>query len=206
MALPNLVTGLILVGGSGQRLGLRDKALMLLAGEPLLVHVRRRLETQTNGILLGVHEGEEGRLLPWCRGCLEVADERHPRQGPLASLEAALRVSPSDWLLSVPVDAPFLPLDLVQRLLAALQGAGRPAIAVNRGRVHPVIALWPRVLLGKISQALDNNDRGLKYFLRHTPHVEVVFPDVVDGVDPFFNINTPEDWQLASRVNVPIGG
>ncbi len=206
MAIPGQITGLILVGGSGQRLGSQDKALLRLVGEPLLVHVRRRLEPQTDGILLGIHEGGAGRLAPWCQGCLEVADERHPRQGPLASLEAALRVAPGDWLLSVPVDAPFIPLDLAQRLVAALQGLEQPAIAVNRGRAHPVIALWPRSLLAKISQALDNNDRGLKYFLRHTPHVEVVFPDVVEGVDPFFNINTPEDWQLASQVTMLTGG
>ncbi|HIJ83390.1 MAG TPA: NTP transferase domain-containing protein, partial [Magnetococcales bacterium] len=131
--------------------------------------------------------------------CSIVVDERQPRQGPLAGLEAALKVITTDWLLSVPVDVPFFPLNLAQRFFEAVGNTRQPAIAMNRGRTHPVVALWPRDILNKISQALDNNDRGLNYFLRHTPHCEVAFPDDKNGVDPFFNINTQQDLEQAEQ-------
>lgn len=192
------ITGLILAGGEGQRIGGGGKSLLSLGGVSMLEHVRRRLEPQTRGIMLGVY-GDREALIPFCRGCLIVTDSRIPRQGPMAGLEAALKVVTTDWLLSVPVDVPFFPIDLAQRLFTETQGGEQPVIAVNRGREHPVIALWPKNIVGKIAKALDNNDRGLKYFLRHIPHVEVSFPDECDGVDPFFNINTLQDLEWAEQ-------
>ncbi|MBF0604339.1 MAG: molybdenum cofactor guanylyltransferase [Nitrospirae bacterium] len=192
------ITGLILAGGEGQRVGGGGKALLPLDGCSLLEHVRRRLEPQTCGIMLAVH-GDREALIPFCGECTVVVDSRIPRQGPMAGLEAALKTVTTDWLLSVPVDVPFFPMDLAQRLFSETEGGESPVIAVNRGREHPVIALWPKNIVEKITMALDNNDRGLKYFLRCVPHVTVTFSDENNGVDPFFNINTREDLQWAEQ-------
>ncbi|MBF0349354.1 MAG: molybdenum cofactor guanylyltransferase [Magnetococcales bacterium] len=191
------ITGLILAGGRGARMGLRNKAMLPLGGEILLARVRRRLASQVSGIMVAVH-GDVSDWAPLCAGCSVVVDERQPRQGPLAGLETALRHVPNDWLLSVPVDVPFFPLDLAWRLGGECRDGRQPIVAMSRGRMHPTVALWPGGMLGAVTAALDRNQRGLNDFLRQIPHVRVEFPDEYGGFDPFFNINTLQDLEEAA--------
>ncbi|MBF0109403.1 MAG: molybdenum cofactor guanylyltransferase [Magnetococcales bacterium] len=198
MGFDGAVTGLILAGGSGVRVGRRNKALLYLGTQTLLSRVRERLACQTETILISVHDDPSS----WSslgEGCRIVTDERTTRQGPLAGLEAALRIAPNDWILSVPVDVPFFPLDLATRMGNKLGGERRPVIARNRGQLHPTIALWPREIVAAMRLALDNKDRGLQFFLRKTSHAIADFPDEYDGIDPFFNINTMDDLTWAHQ-------
>ncbi|MBF0311370.1 MAG: molybdenum cofactor guanylyltransferase [Magnetococcales bacterium] len=175
-----------------------DKAFMLLAGRPLLEHVVERLGDQVVAWVV-VSSGEvEGFR---SRGLRVLQDERPGRQGPLAGVEAALKHCATPWLLTVAVDLPFLPRNLVAMLLAAATD-GVPVVATDaEGRAHPVVALWPVGLLPQLSQALDAGERSLNLFLERVPHQRCLFPAAPDGqADPFFNINTPEDRVLAESL------
>ena len=137
------IFGLILAGGEGRRMGGADKALLPLAGRPLLAHVADRFEPQVERLALSAN-GDPARFAAFSFPVLADADDA--RLGPMAGLLAGL-----DWLAAmggthlatVSVDTPFLPCDLVPRLLLAGQETGGFAIAESQGRAHPTCGLWP---------------------------------------------------------------
>ena len=133
---------------------------------------------------------------------------QRPMEG---SFEARLRRAPQDEgedgmsetarvpsLLSVSGDAPFLPPDLVKRLQASQGGAGRPAFAASGGRDHYTVALWPLSLRGALRQALERGERRVGGFLAAHRAVTVEWP--VEPVDPFLNVNTPDDLAQAQAL------
>lgn len=199
---------LILAGGRSSRMG-SNKALLTLGGDTLLGHVLRRLAPQTSEIVLNAPDGLAGYAhLP------RIDDDRPGQAGPLAGILAGLKhlrrkraVSPaSDRLLSVPCDSPFVPLDLAARLAstgAESQGDATIAVACSDGRMHPVFALWPVAIADDLSQWLaDPENRRIKAFLARHRVVTVDFPlaeTATGSLDPFLNINTPEDLGMAER-------
>jgi molybdopterin-guanine dinucleotide biosynthesis protein A len=136
---PAGVTGLVLAGGRGRRLGGADKGLLALHGRPLVVHVRDRLSPQVQALLISAnrHAADYAALgvpvLGDAAAGLPPAADGQPR-GPLAGMLAGLRHAPTPWLACVPTDAPALPADLVQRLAqAAAQAGAHAALAVTPG-------------------------------------------------------------------------
>jgi molybdopterin-guanine dinucleotide biosynthesis protein A len=190
--------GVILAGGQGTRIG-GGKPLRYLAGRPLLAHVVERMAPQLDLLALN---GAAEAFGDWG---LPVIEDPIPRAGPLAGILAGM-----EWLrgldpeaariLTVPVDTPFLPFDLLARLSLARDSAGAEiAIATSGGIRHPVAGLWPVTLAEALRAALMGE--GLRKVERFLARHRVVLVDFsMLPVDPFFNVNTAEDLAEAERL------
>lgn len=193
---------LILAGGLSRRMG-RDKRLAHLGGRPLLAHVLERLRPQVESLAINAPQPLEiDPALPL------VPDTLPGRPGPLAGVLAGLRhaarTSPgASHLLTVPADTPFLPHDLVARLAAAADDPAGIVVAASRGRPHPVVALWPLSLVDDLEAWLrDPDNRRLQAFIARHPNRAVAFAGIstaIGDLDPFFNVNTPDDLATAER-------
>lgn len=137
------VTGLILAGGQGRRMGGRDKGLEPLAGRPLVAHVLDRLAGQLAGVMINANRHLD-RYADY--GDRLITDLEGGYQGPLMGIYSGLRAADTPWVLVVPCDTPALPMDLVPRLVAGLNDCDI-AVAHDGERLHPVVALlrtrWP---------------------------------------------------------------
>ncbi|TCM83475.1 molybdenum cofactor guanylyltransferase MobA [Rhodovulum steppense] len=195
------VVGVILAGGRGRRMGGVDKALIRLGGTTLLARVAARLGPQVAALALsanGLAEDYAEARLP------VLADPPPGNLGPLAGVLAGL-----DWaaeegaeaVATAAVDTPFLPADLVARLVAA--AGGGLAVAASCGRMHPTAALWPVGLREELRAALARGERRLGGFAHAKGAVTAGFE--AEGIDPFFNINTPDDLALAEAALQPPG-
>ncbi|NBB82344.1 MAG: molybdenum cofactor guanylyltransferase [Alphaproteobacteria bacterium] len=190
------ITAVVLAGGAGRRMGGADKGLLEVAGRPLVLWVLAALAPQADEALISAN-----RNLPRYQalGVPVVRDRRGGFQGPLAGIAAAFAATETDWLLVSPCDTPLLPSRLALRLWAGLAGdRGRPAMAADAERTHPLHALLPRALAGDLEAFLDSGGRSVCAWLeRHHPAV-VRFDE---DPDAFANLNRPEDQaQLAARL------
>lgn len=183
--------GCVLAGGLARRMGGGDKTLLALHGRPLLSHVLARISPQCAALALNTN-GDPARFAAF--GLPVWPDPLPGQPGPLAGVLAALEASPLPFVLTVPGDTPFLPPDLVARLHAAAMGA-RIAQAESGGRVHPVVALWPRTLAPALRDALAAGARAVHRFAAAQGAVAVPWPATPQ--DPFRNINTREDLARA---------
>ncbi|MBY0430563.1 MAG: molybdenum cofactor guanylyltransferase MobA [Rhodospirillales bacterium] len=196
------ITGLVLAGGLARRMGGGDKALRRVGGKPLLDYVVATLRPQVSELLLNAN-GDSGRFAAWTLPVVAdgLADYPGPLAGILAGLEWLRDNRPGcPWLLSVPTDTPFLPGDLAARLAESVaDGKAELACARSDGQVHPVVGLWPVTLAGDLRRALtEENLRKIdRWTARHRLAV-VDFPCV--PVDPFLNVNTPEDVTTAEAL------
>jgi molybdopterin-guanine dinucleotide biosynthesis protein A len=198
------IAGLILAGGRSSRMGGTDKTLLQLAGRPLTRLVLDRLRPQVGRIAINTNADPAGFV---GFGVDIISDTIAGYQGPLAGILAGMEwaaVKPDiTHILSVAGDTPFFPDDLAERL-AARAVAGRVAVASSNGRVHPTFALWPVSLRKPLAAFLESGDtRRVMTFLEQAGLDVVDFPVTQRGsveVDPFFNINTPEDLAQAARI------
>ena len=193
------IFGLVLAGGRGQRIReLGPKPFINLAGVRLLDRVLERLRPQVSTLAISFN-GPAAELADY--GLPVLADPVADYPGPLGGLLAGLdwaRAAGGDaaWLATVPVDAPFLPLDLVETLAAALDASGATAaVAMSQARLHPVIGLWPVTLIPELHDRLGCGERRAEDFVRGLDPAQVEF--TAAGVDPFFNINTATDLRTA---------
>lgn len=196
---PMRVAGLILAGGEGRRMGGRDKALVDLAGRPLLAHVRDRFAPQVGPLAVSAN-GDPARLAGF--GLPVLADET-PGLGPLSGVLAGLdwaRAAGADRLATVAVDTPFLPADLVARLAAAA-GPGQVALAATARGPHPTCALWPVSAAPALAAALAGGRRSLRGAAGALGVIEVAFADEA----AFVNLNTAEDL-AAAAARIAAGG
>jgi molybdopterin-guanine dinucleotide biosynthesis protein A len=198
--LPTL--GLVLAGGLARRMGGGDKPLIEIGGAPILDRVLARFAPGCVQVILNAN-GDPGRFAPYHLPV--VADDVPGFAGPLAGLLAGLDWAAQNrpdlaWLASAPADCPFLPSDLVPRLHAARLAQDTPlACARSGGRHHPVVGLWPVALRGDLRNALVNE--GLRKIETWTARHGVALADwPAEPIDPFFNINTPEDVAEARRL------
>ena len=186
---------IVLAGGRSSRMG-AEKALLPLAGRPLVAHVVARLRPQVDDIVLSVN-GEAARYA--AIGCATIADASTDRGGgPLAGVAAGLRYAQSrgfDSLASAPCDAPFLPRDLVARLAAAIAQTGAPiAVAHSPRGIEPLFALWRADLAPKVAAALAAGDNAPRDLMKRLGAAHVHFAES----DFFANLNTPEDFAVAA--------
>lgn len=182
------ITGVILAGGEGRRLGGVDKGLQELRARPMVQWVLERLAPQVGSVLISAN-----RNLPRYAafGCPVLPDRIPGFAGPLAGLHAALAQATTPLVATVPCDSPFLPADLVQRLHAALV-ADEAELAVARaaGRTHRAFCLARRELLPKLDAFLAAGERKVGLWHATLNLVEVDFDDEAAAFD---NINTPQD-------------
>jgi molybdenum cofactor guanylyltransferase len=182
------IFGVILAGGQGLRMGGADKALLPLAGQPLITHLIERLEPQVERLLISAN-GDPARFARF--GC-DVIPDATP-QGPLSGILAALTRAASlgaTHLVSSPVDTPFLPPDLVPRLLLAAEASPEGlALAQAPDGDHPATALWPVALVPALAAYLADGGAKVTRFTDAHHAARAHFPDA----RAFLNLNTPED-------------
>lgn len=194
-----IIIGVILAGGLARRMGGGDKALKVLAGRTLLDHAIQRARPQVKRLVLNAN-GDPGRFAS--AGLPVIADSLPGFLGPLAGILAALEwalanVPESDTVASFATDAPFFPADLVERLDEARRRAGVPlAAARSGGQAHPVFGLWPVTLAPTLASALDAGERKIDRFTARHGIAYADYP--AKPQDPFFNINTPDDFATAA--------
>ena len=206
MTRADTIAGCILAGGRARRLGGGDKTLRDLDGRPILAHVIERLAPQVCGLVLNAN-GDAARFATFE---LPVAADAHedfagPLAGILAGLEWAHKAMPgATHLATVSGDAPFIPLDLVARLRAAIAGSHDTiAVAATGTQIHPVMGLWPLAIAPGLNRDLKDGARAVSEWCRQRGAIEVAFAPVdVWGrtVDPFFNANTPLELAQARLI------
>ncbi|MCW0232557.1 MAG: molybdenum cofactor guanylyltransferase MobA [Ferrovibrio sp.] len=196
------VLGVVLAGGLARRMGGGDKGLQLLGGKPILNRIIERLAPQVDGIILNAN-GDPARFAPW--GLPVAGDAVEGFVGPLAGVLAGLawaRANRPDItdIVTVPGDGPFLPRNLVARMVEARAQAGADlACAVSAGQAYPVVGLWPVRLHDDLRHAVVVEDiRKVDRWTARYRLVQVDFPAA--PVDPFFNANAPEDLAEAERL------
>lgn len=146
------VTGIVLAGGAGRRMGGRDKGLVRVAGRPLIAHVIDRFAPQVGQLAISANRNwsEYGR---W--GVPVWADTDGDRRGPLAGIAASLGRIETDFAVYAPCDSPMLPQDLVSRLVAGLVSGAELAVVRSGGRLQPVFMLVPRRLASDVRAFLE---------------------------------------------------
>lgn len=195
------VVGLVLAGGLSRRMGGGDKCLLPLGDRTVLAHVLDRVRPQVSRAVLNAN-GDPARFAAY--GLPVVPDIVDGFAGPLAGvltgLDWAARNAPqAQWVASFAADTPFLPTDLVPRMLEAVAGGKADmACAASGGRAHPVFGLWPVRLLDDLRDAVVV--RGIRKVDAWTANYRVARVEfgIDDNIDPFFNANTPEDMEKAS--------
>ncbi|WP_034465850.1 molybdenum cofactor guanylyltransferase MobA [Afipia sp. P52-10] len=195
------VFGIILAGGRAERLGGRGKADLSIGDETLVARAIRRLRPQCAGLVLNSNEPAQHPALPIAPD--PVAERLGPLSGVLAGLDWIAVHAPDVALaVTVPVDGPFLPANLVARLSQARDDArAEIACAASNGRRHGVYALWPVSLRSALRDALlTQHLRKVDHFLAR--YQIAVSPWDTTPADPFFNINTPADLDHARALIV----
>lgn len=187
---PTTVTGVILAGGLGTRMGGVDKGLQLFRGQPLVRHVIDRLSPQVNELQINANRSQTQYA---AFGRPVIGDHIDGFAGPLAGLHAALCAAATPLVVTVPCDSPNLPLDLVARLLAAMQSAkANLAIARADGRLHPVFCLCSTTLRPPLEVYLRGGGRKVALWCSDMGAVEVDFSDQPAA---FGNFNTLDDLE-----------
>ena len=182
------ITGRILAGGQGRRMGGVDKGLQIFRGKRLVDHVYERLAPQVGGIVINANQNHDAYK---SFGVRVVSDAIGGFAGPLAGLHAGLSVSRRPYLASVPCDSPFLPDDLVERLLERLNATGADlAVAKTGDQPHPVFCLARRSVLEHLTNFLKGGGRKIDAWYASLAVVEVNFDDQAEA---FSNINTLEE-------------
>lgn len=186
------ITGLILAGGQGSRMGGSDKGLILFEGKPLFLHALERLQPQVSSVIINANRNVDiyaGFDLP------VIADAENAQQeafaGPLAGLLAGLNACTTDWLVTVPCDSPAFPADLVERLAATARENPCAHLIVARTPVqtHPVFMLVHRDMRDQLAAFLNSGERKIGFWQKQNGALFVEFPDEA----AFANLNTPDE-------------
>lgn len=199
------IAAVVLAGGRSSRMGGGDKPLLELSGQPILSLVIERLTPHLSAVAINAN-GDPDRFGRF--GLPVLPDKVGGYQGPLAGILAGLEWAKTRQgvgsLVTAPGDTPFLPVDLAPRLLAAAKGFDGIVLAASAGRTHPVCGVWPVALATSLASHLaQDGSRRVMDFVAANPVRTVDFERVGD-VDPFFNVNTPDD--LARAITLAGGG
>jgi molybdenum cofactor guanylyltransferase len=180
------VSGIVLAGGQGRRMGGVDKGLQILRGKPMVEWVIERLKPQVSELLINANQNIQSYEK---YGHRVVADEIAGFAGPLAGLHAGLKAAANPLIVTVPCDSPFLPSDLVFRLKQSL-GEKDLAVAKTGDQPHPVFSLMKRQVRESLEAFLASGGRKIDAWYAALKVVEVNFDDEADA---FRNINTLDE-------------
>ncbi len=185
------ITGLVLAGGLGRRMGGVDKGLRPFRGKPMVAWALERLQPQVDTILINANQNLEAYQ---AFGHPVISDRIGGFAGPLAGLHAGLLAATTPLLVTVPCDSPFLPADLVARLAAARAAQDADlAVARTGDQPHPVFSLVRREVVDSLRRFLEGGGRKIDAWYSALRVVEVAFDDEAEA---FANINTPQELNL----------
>ena len=194
--------GLVLAGGLARRMGGGDKIMLTIGGKKILDRVLDRMRPQCTALILNAN-GDPARFA--ATGLPVVPDNVPDFAGPLAGVLAGLdwaaeHAAGISYMVSVPGDCPFLPRDLVARLHAARETEDKPLACARSGDWrHPVVGLWPVALRDDLRRALTKEGlRKIEVWTERHGVALATWP--IAPVDPFFNINTPQDAAAAESI------
>lgn len=188
------VTGLILAGGRGSRMGYVDKGLQPFRGKPMVTHVIERLSPQVDTVIINANQNAATYAQ---FGFPVIADEIEGFAGPLAGFERGLAHCATEWMITAPCDSPFLPLDLVARLMRAADKAGASiAYPTTGAQTQPIFCLLRATLLPSLREFLASGQRKIDKWTASLPMIEVPF----DEAQAFANINTLEELNEFSKL------
>ncbi|MEG3079510.1 molybdenum cofactor guanylyltransferase MobA [Halomonas sp. 5021] len=180
------LTGMILAGGEGRRMGGRDKGLEPFAGLPLIAHVIQRFDGRVAELLINANRNSDAYELFADR---VIEDAEGGFKGPLMGIYSGLRAAKTPWLLVAPCDSPALPNDLVARMVAGI-GEHDIGVAFDGERLHPVVALIRTSLAEDLATTLADGERKIdRWYARHA----WCRVDMSDCPDAFANLNTEEE-------------
>lgn len=184
------LTGMILAGGEGRRMGGRDKGLEPFAGLPLVAHTVKRFDGHVHELMINANRNGDAYALFADR---VIADAEGGFKGPLMGIYSGLRAARTPWLLVAPCDSPALPHDLVARMVAGIvtqDGAHDIAVAFDGERLHPVVALLRTSLANDLAATLAEGERKIdRWYARHA----WCRVDMSDCPEAFANLNTEEE-------------
>lgn len=186
--------GVILAGGQSRRMGGGDKFLLEFEHRPLIDHVIERAHPQVESLLLNINQPPE-LLAPYHAPILN--DGEYIGMGPIAGIVRSMiwaqQTNPNaQWLVVFAADSPLFPLDFASCLFQEKSGkTSEIMVAQSNDRAHYTFSLWPINLLDNLKLYLNSGQRSLHGFICQQPHKFVLFEG---HPDPFFNVNTPEDW------------
>ena len=189
--MPNTI-GVILAGGRSTRMQAEDKAFVILAGKSLLVRAIEHLAPQVHGLAISSNRCAHTYR---ATGLPVIPDRLTGFQGPLAGIHAGLCAYPQDYLISIAVDLPFLPKDLVARLHCGMQNL-RCAYA-RCGAQHVLALLWAPGMAQDLEKFMQQGERSLRAWL--AGNAGPVFFEANNDSDMLLNINTPEDLRVAQQ-------
>lgn len=188
------ITGVVLAGGQGRRMGGVDKGLVDFLGKPLVAHVIQRLNPQVDEILINANREME-RYAAF--GHPVIQDDIEGFAGPLAGLHKGMSVAKHPYVLTVPCDSPLLPMNLVGRLMNGLiERDADLAVAKTGTQAHPVFCLCRKSLLPNLESFLQNGGRKIDAWYSALEVVEIHFND---NPQAFANVNTPEELQCLEQ-------
>ncbi|OGA00212.1 MAG: molybdenum cofactor guanylyltransferase MobA [Betaproteobacteria bacterium RIFCSPLOWO2_02_67_12] len=184
------VTGIVLAGGQGRRMGGVDKGLQPFRGKPMAQWAIERLAPQVQELIVNANQNpaDYARF-----GYRVVPDELRGFAGPLAGLHAGMKAARHELVVTAPCDSPFLPLDLVARLHRAL-GENELAVAKTGTQPHPVFSLVMRAVLPHLEAFLAAGGRKIDAWYATLKVAEVSFDDEAEA---FRNINTLDEMREA---------
>lgn len=194
--------GVVLAGGLSRRMEGPEKSLLKLGDKPLLGHVADRLKKQTPQIILNAN-GDTSRFLQF--GLEVQADTVEGFAGPLAGVLAGMRWaatnSEATHLITAAADTPFFPKNYVSEMqMHAQEQNAEIALASSNGRRHPTFGLWPVKLADALEDFLvKEGNRKVMLFVERYQYCEVGFKNQKNDIDPFFNVNTPDDMKSAEQ-------
>lgn len=182
------ISGVILAGGMGRRMGGADKGLIEFLGRPMIEHVAERLKPQVGEILINANRELQHYA---SLGYPVIEDEIGGFAGPLAGLHKAMQVAAHPYVLTVPCDSPLLPHNLVERLMNGLiERDADLAVAKTGMQAHPVFCLCRKALLPNLEAFLKDGGRKIDAWYSTLEVAEVQFSD---NAKAFANVNTPEE-------------
>ena len=182
------ISAVILAGGQAKRMGGVDKGLQLFRGKPLFQHIQQRLQPQVANIAINAnrHQAEYGAT-----GLPVFADRLADFQGPLSGILTALERADTDFVLFVPCDCPFLPLNLLEKLKSAVKNDRTLIAYAHDGeRDHPTFCLMATALKKPLADYLASGERRMLHFMRQHQAIAVDFSEQKNA---FINMNTLAD-------------
>lgn len=186
------LTGLILAGGEGRRMGGQDKGLMPFHGRPLVAWVADALRGQVGRVLIVANRNTEA----YAQYGEVIRDLRPGFAGPLAGIEAGLSAAAPGWILSCPVDAPLLPADYAARMLGGSTHPAHSAAGFCDGHLQPVYCVLPASVLPSLRSFLDAGERKAGKWLDSLPATRVDLSGMAAGLR---DADTPQALALLQR-------